>query len=233
MLDDLKYIHDKDADDAFGVAERQWKQLQQHYDIQFEPQAEIHNIMLGGMGGSALYAVFLNSWPGFRVPFEIVRNYNLPQYVGQNTLFIASSYSGNTEETLSALDEAEEKGAQIVVLAAGGKLTERAEQAGYPLIRIPTGIQPRMSSFYCLAGLIQLFESLGLVSAGSLKELHEAGNWLSEQVKTWVPTVPAANNPAKQLAQELVRSEFPETVIVNRIEVLIVDQPLNRAKEGT
>ncbi|HEY5806146.1 MAG TPA: bifunctional phosphoglucose/phosphomannose isomerase [Candidatus Saccharimonadales bacterium] len=204
MLDDLKYIHERDADDALGVAENQWKQLQHGYDLHFQPGAEIRNVVLGGMGGSALYSVFLNSWPGLSVPFEISRNYNIPKYVNENTLFIASSYSGNTEETLSALDEAEQKKAQIVVLAAGGKLAERAEQAGYPLIRVPGGIQPRMSSFYCLTGLIQLFESLGLVPEGSMRELREAGAWLSQQVGAWVATTPTANNPAKQLAQELM-----------------------------
>lgn len=204
MLDDLKLIHERDADDALGVAEKQWQQLIQDYEFNFQPTAEIRNIVLGGMGGSALYAVFLNSWPGFSVPFEISRGYSTPSYVNENTLFIASSYSGNTEETLSALKEAEQKKAQIVVLTAGGKLAARAEEAGYPLIRIPSGIQPRMSSFYCLSGLLQLFEPLGLVPAGSLQELRQAGEWLKEQVGAWAATVPTSSNPAKQLAQELM-----------------------------
>ena len=204
MLDDLKLIHERDADDALGVAENQWKYLHEQFDFHFEPTGEIRNIVLGGMGGSALYAVFLNSWPGFSVPFEISRNYSVPSYVNEHTLFIASSYSGNTEETLAALEEAEQKKAQIVVLAAGGKLAERAEQSGYPLIRVPAGIQPRMSSFYCLTGLIQLFEPLGLVPQGSLQELRDAGEWLGQQAQAWVATVPTANNPAKKLAQELM-----------------------------
>lgn len=204
MLDDLKFIHEKDADDALGVAEGQWKYLSHEYDLVFSPTAEIRNVVLGGMGGSALYAVFLFSWPGLKVPFEISRNYSLPAYVNENTLFIASSYSGNTEETLSALDEAEQRKAQIVVLAAGGKLAERAEKSGYPLIRVPSGIQPRMSSFYCLSGLIQLFEPLGLVPEGSLRELREAGEWLGQQVNSWVATAPVSNNLAKKLAQELM-----------------------------
>lgn len=204
MLDDLKYIHEKDADDALGVAGRQWQYLHHDFGVSFQPSAEIRNVVLGGMGGSALYAVFLYSWPGLSVPFEISRNYNIPGYVDKHTLFIASSYSGNTEETLEALSEAEQKGAQIVILAAGGKLAERAEQAGYPLIRVPGGIQPRMSTFYCLSGLIQLLEPLGLVPAGSLEELHEAGEWLGKQTEAWAATVPTAKNPAKQLAQELL-----------------------------
>lgn len=204
MLDDLKYIHEKDKDDALGVVGGQWRQLAHNFGIQFEPAAEIKNVVLAGMGGSALYAVFLNSWPGLSVPFEIVRNYTLPNYVDKNTLFIASSHSGNTEETLSALDEAEQKGAQIVVLAAGGKLAERAKQAGYPFFEIPGGIQPRMSSFYFVTAVIQLLEPLGLVPQGSLVELRAAGEWVSKRTDAWLPTVPTAKNPAKRLALELM-----------------------------
>src|SRR5688572_7798859 len=204
MLDDLKFIHEKDAQDALGVVGNQWKQLLHDYDVKFEPNAEIRNVVLGGMGGSALYALFIGSWPGVSVPFEISRNYNIPGYVNENTLFIASSYSGNTEETLAALEEAEAKKAQIVVFAAGGKLAERAKQAGYPLYEIPGGIQPRMSTFYFVSAIMHLLEPLGLIPKGSLQELREAGEWVSKQVEAWLPTVPTANNAAKRLALELM-----------------------------
>lgn len=204
MLDDLKLIHERDADDALGVADKQWQQLQHVYDTPTPEYTAIQNIVLAGMGGSAFPGVFLQSWPGTKVPFEIVRNYNLPTYVGSNTLFISSSYSGNTEETLAALDEAEAKGAQIVVVAAGGKLAERAKAAGHPLYTIPGGIQPRMSSFYFLAAFIQLLEPLGLVAEGSTAELAATGDWLKEQTATWQPTIPTKDNPAKQLALELM-----------------------------
>lgn len=204
MLDDLKYIHEKDADDALGVVGDQWKQLLHDFNVTFTPQGDIQNVVLAGMGGSALYAVFTGVWPGVSVPFEISRNYDIPGYVNENTLFIASSYSGNTEETLEALTQAEAKGAQIVVFAAGGKLADRAKQAGYPFFEIPGGIQPRMSTFYFLSAIMQLFEPLGLVPQGSLKELRDAGEWVSQQIETWLPTVPTASNAAKRLALELM-----------------------------
>ncbi|MGH7158280.1 MAG: bifunctional phosphoglucose/phosphomannose isomerase [Candidatus Saccharimonadales bacterium] len=204
MLDDLKYIHQKDKQDALGVVGGQWKQLLHNFDVAFEQKDAVHNVVLGGMGGSALYAVFLSSWPGLAVPFEIVRNYSLPSYVNGNTLFIASSYSGNTEETLSALDDAEQRGAQIAVFAAGGKLVERAKRSNYPLFHIPGGIQPRMSSFYFLSASLQLLEALGLVPQGSLQEMREAGEWVGGQVDAWEPTVPTEKNPAKRLALELM-----------------------------
>src|SRR3989344_4370120 len=111
MLDDLKFIHQRDGQDALGIAQRQWQQLEYPFDLP-NINGQFSNVVYGGMGGSALAALISQSWPGFTVPFEICRNYNLPKYVSENTLFIAASYSGNTEETLSALAEAEAAGAQ-------------------------------------------------------------------------------------------------------------------------
>lgn len=204
MLDDLKYIHERDAQDALGVAEKQWQQLTQDYDVTVEVNETIRNVVLAGMGGSALPAVFLKSWPGLTVPLEIVRDYSLPAYVGKDTLFISSSYSGNTEETLSALDEAEAKGAKIVVIAAGGKLADRARTKQHPLFTIPGGIQPRMSSFYFLAAFVSLLEPLGIIPAGSKQGLHEAAEWLRDRVDAWRPDVKTEDNTAKQLALELM-----------------------------
>jgi glucose/mannose-6-phosphate isomerase len=204
MLDDLKLIHQRDAQDALGVAEKQWQQLAYDYNVTLPELGDIRNIILAGMGGSALPAVFLRSWPGTKVPLEIVRDYDLPDYVDQHTLFISSSYSGNTEETLSALAEAEFRKAQIVVLSAGGKLAEHAKTKKYPLFLIPGGIQPRMSSFYFLTAFIQILEPLGLITEDKNKELKAAAEWLKDQTASWKADVATVNNPAKQLALELV-----------------------------
>jgi glucose/mannose-6-phosphate isomerase len=204
MLDDLKVIHERDQDDALGVAEKQWQQLQHGYEVDISRFNNIENIVLAGMGGSAFPGIFLQSFPGVLKPFEIVRNYEVPPYVNGSTLFISSSYSGNTEETLAALADAETKGAQIAVVAAGGKLAAIAEEKNYPLFTIPGGIQPRMSSFYFLAAFVQLFEPLGLVPAGSAKQLHDVGDWLKDQTTDWKAEVPTDRNPAKQLALELI-----------------------------
>lgn len=204
MLDDLKYIHERDAQDALGVAEKQWQQLGHQYDVDVSRFHDIQNVVLAGMGGSALPGVFVRSWPGTNVPFEVVRDYDVPTYVGPNTLFISSSYSGNTEETLAGLKAAEEKGAQIAVIAAGGKLAAHAEEKEYPLFVIPSGIQPRMSSFYFLAAFVQLLEPIGVVAAGSGAELTQTGEWLKDQLSQYGPTVSVEQNPAKQLALELI-----------------------------
>jgi glucose/mannose-6-phosphate isomerase len=204
MLDDLKMIHQQDAQDALGIAEKQWQQLLHDYGVTPPKFTGITNVVLAGMGGSALPAVFLRSWPGTLVPFEIVRDYNLPDYVDDRTLFISSSYSGNTEETLAALSEAETKKAQIVVISAGGKLADQAQQKDYPLFAIPDGIQPRMCSFYFLAAFIQILEPLGLIAAGKLDELQATAKWLKDQTAPWKANVPTKANPAKRLALELI-----------------------------
>lgn len=204
MLDDLKLIHSCDGQDALGVAEKQWQQLLHQYDVETPELRDVQNVVLAGMGGSALPGVFLQSWPGLLVPFEIVRNYDVPDYVGPNTLFISSSYSGNTEETLAALAAAEAKGAQIVVIAAGGKLVDIAKDKNYPLFTIPGGIQPRMCAFFFLAAFVQLLEPLGLLPKGSSSELKAAAEWLKGQVNAWRADVPTKENAAKQLALELI-----------------------------
>ena len=203
MLDDLKMINDRDKEDALGVAEKQWQQLKHDYNVTTNYDG-INNIVIAGMGGSGFPPMFLRSWPGTNVPLEIVRDYSLPEYVNEHTLFISSSYSGNTEETLSALAEAENRQAKIVVVTAGGKLLDQAKTKNYPLFEIPGGIQPRMCSFYFLAAFVQLLEPLGLVKPGCTKELAEAGDWLKEQLVGWLPTIPSDKNPAKKLALELV-----------------------------
>lgn len=204
MLDDLKYIHDRDADDALGVAQKQYQQLAYTYDVDLGHIQDVKNVVLAGMGGSALPGVFIKSWPGATVPFDIIRDYQLPAYVGPQTLVISSSHSGNTEETLSALADAEAHGAQIIVIAASGKLEAIAQEKQYPLFTIPGGIQPRMSSYYFLVALVQILEQTGLAPSGSIEELKAVGPWLSEQVTQWGPEVPTDRNPAKQLALELI-----------------------------
>jgi glucose/mannose-6-phosphate isomerase len=210
LLDDLKLIHERDKSDALGVAAKQWQQLTHSYNVAFQPKAEIRNIVVAGMGGSGWPALYIKSWPSVKAPFEIIHDYHIPKYVDENTLFIASSYSGNTEETLAALSEAELRHAQIVVLSAGGQLKEIAEAKNYPLFVLPSGTQPRMSSFYFIAAYLQLLAPFGLVDKSSLEELKNLAQWLKGQIEMWEPTVPASKNPAKQLALELMG----KTVIV-------------------
>jgi len=203
ILDNANVIAQRDPQDALSVAFNQTDYFAAKFDAVFEPLGTILNIVWAGMGGSALPMVVVQSWPKLTIPFEVVRDYVIPPYVGEQTLFIASSYSGNTEETLAALNEAEGKGAQIVIVAAGGKLADIAREKSYPLFVIPAGIQPRMATFYFVNAFLQIIMPLG-VAASDTSELASVGGWLKDQLQEFKATVPTEQNYAKQLALKLV-----------------------------
>ena len=207
MLDDLKYIHEKDAQDALGIAEKQWQQLD--YDFQVVgslPTEQIESVVFSGMGGSSLSALLFMSWPGLNKPAVISRDYSLPSFVNSKTLVIAYSYSGNTEETLSALHEAEAKKAQVVVVGAGGKLIEIAKQKGYAHVILPPAGQPRFAALYGLNALVTIFSALGLIGSDKIAELKNTSNFVKQATAGWAPTVARASNQAKQLAYEVIGS---------------------------
>jgi glucose/mannose-6-phosphate isomerase len=204
MLDDLKLIHERDREDTLGIAERQNVQLEHVFDIG-EHRLDVTNVVYAAMGGSALAALISGVWPSYKLPFEIVRGYDIPAYVSDKTLFIAASYSGNTEETLAALAAAEQKNAKIAVIAAGGKLADIAREKGYPLALLPKAEQPRYAVFYNLRALVTLLEKAGLVAADSAEAgLHQTAAFLRDSIQAWRPEVPSSKNPAKQIAQELM-----------------------------
>ncbi|MCA9347799.1 bifunctional phosphoglucose/phosphomannose isomerase [Candidatus Saccharibacteria bacterium] len=204
MLDDLKYIHEKDGQDALGIAKKQWEQLAYGFDIGDWQINHVTNVVFAGMGGSALAALLAQSWPGFEIPFEISRDYSIPSYVSDTTLFIASSYSGNTEETIEAIGLAQAKGAQIAVITAGGQLQTIAQDNNLPLALLPSGIQPRFATLYSFKALITILEHANLLDkTEASKELARAGEFLHNVIAKWRPDVRTDQNLAKQLALEL------------------------------
>ncbi len=204
MLDDLKLIHERDVADTLGIAERQWQQLGEKFETTQAP-LDVDNIVYGAMGGSALAAVISGSWPAYNVPFEVVRGYDIPEYVSERTYFIAASYSGNTEETISAIEQAEAKGAKIAVIAGGGKLAELAREKGYPLAMLPKAEQPRYAVFYNLKALLSLLYQAGLLAnANAIAELEGSADFLKAAVLPWLPTVPTTDNVAKKIALEAI-----------------------------
>ncbi len=206
MLDDLKLIHVRDAQDVLGIASKQWQQLLHVFDFRGNQEFKnVYNVVYAGMGGSALAAEFVNVWPKIKEPFQIVRDYDLPEYVDKDTLVIVASYSGNTEEALSALEQAETKGAQIAVIAGGGKLQEIATEKGYLFALLPKAEQPRYAVFYNLKALLDILALAGVLSHDTYDDdLKEAAQFLQNVPKAWAADVPTSQNPAKQLALELM-----------------------------
>lgn len=207
MLDDIKHIHKVDKSDALGVIAKQYQQLTHNFDVKLHVNKvnKIHNVILAGMGGSGWPVRYVASWPGIGVPMEVCNNYDLPIYAGPATLVIVSSYSGNTEETLSALRQAEQKGCVIVVISSGGELAKIAKDEQLPIYSIPGGIQPRMSSFYFISGFLSILSQYGLlVDVPSDDLIIELSQWLNQQTADLLPEVPTSRNPAKMLAQEIM-----------------------------
>ena len=204
MLDDANVLTQRDPQNALGVAATEWEQVTAEVvviDAQNDSPT-ITKIVVAGMGGSALAALLVKAWLADKlsVPFEVVREYDLPVYVDASTLVIASSYSGNTEETLSCLQQAQERGAIVGVLAAGGRLVEHAEHAHLARIVIPSGLQPRMAVLYNLRALTALLERFGVVGAEVVSEVEKYSDWLRNETQNWLPSVPTEHNYAKQLA---------------------------------
>ena len=208
MLDDLKFIHERDAQDALGLAEKQWQQLQHDYQFSFHPEREIQNVVVAGMGGSALAAlivkVLLDS--DLTIPFDIIRGYDLPNYVNRNTLVIASSYSGNTEETLTALEQAEKKGAQLAILASGGKLIDIATNYSIAHVSVPGGVQPRMAMIYNLHALFAILNTFNVINRSLLDELEKLSGWLGRDHTRCGMLPAAACLPGGQLRPVLPRA---------------------------
>lgn len=206
ILDNNNIIAQRDPEGALKVI------ASQHEQARFGAQVEsaehddraITSIVVTGMGGSALAALIVkvllkNEVP---LPFEIIRTYDLPAYVNEHTLVVASSYSGNTEETLTALGQAQKRGAQIGVLASGGKLIESAKSFNIAHVALPSGAQPRMAMIYNLRGLFALLENFGVVDHKWLEDLEQLSPWLETEMAQWLPEVPTSQNYAKQLALE-------------------------------
>jgi glucose/mannose-6-phosphate isomerase len=202
MLDDTNYIAQYDRSNGLAMVAGQADQLRQQFEFDVPQVENLNRIVLAGMGGSALAAEFVRSWLSDRlpVPIEIVRGYNLPKYVDETTLLIASSYSGNTEETLSCLEEAKSTGAAIAIMTSGGKLAEHGED--YTFLKIPGGLQPRLAVLFGVKALATLLEELELVD-GLVAELETNAEWLLEEVENFAANIKEENNVAKQIAKRL------------------------------
>jgi len=136
-----------------------------------------HNIIITGLGGSAIGGDLLRSFLHYkcRVPIYVNRNYYLPEFADENTLVIVSSYSGNTEESLSAYEDAKRRGCKVVCSSSGGKLLVMAESEGKLLIRAPRGYQPRCALAYSFFPLLILMNKIGFAEdyTGDILKLIE------------------------------------------------------------
>jgi glucose/mannose-6-phosphate isomerase len=206
MLDDVNVLKQRDPSGALEVAARLYEQVD--YDCELvdadHDGREIKNVVVAGMGGSALAADLVKAFLGDRlaVPFDVVKDYTLPKYVQHNTLVIASSHSGNTEETIASLTEALEHrhSPQLAVISTGGILQEMAAEHHIMYAHIPHDTQPRMGMIYNLRVLLKILATYGLISQQPSEELAAMKEWLKHESDAWTKEMPTTHNYAKQLA---------------------------------
>jgi len=137
---------------------------------------KFYNVVICGMGGSGIGGKLVGSWiiDDISIPVNFCQNYTLPNYVDDNTLIIASSYSGNTEETLSAIIEGHQKGATIIGICSGGKLEAFCTERNYDCIILPGGNPPRTALGFSVVQLTHIFGQLNLISKQKLNEFSAA-----------------------------------------------------------
>lgn len=129
------------------------------------PLKTLKNIVISGLGGSGIGGKIVSQLVGEKMTIPIVctNDYVLPEFVDENTLVIISSYSGDTEETVAALHEAENKRAEITCITSGGKIAARAKEKGYNLILIPGGSPPRAMFGYSSVQLFFVLKAYGFI----------------------------------------------------------------------
>lgn len=163
--------------------------------------ADIDKIIILGMGGSAIGGDLLKAAAGPLKKQQIIvhRDYNLPDYVDGNTLVIASSYSGNTEETLSGFSQSLGRNCKKLVFSTGGKITALAHEHNVPVFVIDHVSPPRAALGYSLLPLLAVMQNLGFIN-GKSAEVESALNSMQKLNVSWQEDTPQVKNQAKKLA---------------------------------
>lgn len=178
-------------------------------------QGQFDGVLICGMGGSALPGDVLSIWlqaHKIGLPLYIHRNYGLPYQADERHLIICISYSGNTEETLTAFREAESRGFKIAAIASGGKLTQLCKKYRIPIALIPKGYQPRVALGFQFAALIKILVNCGIIRNNleiisdlekSLKpkSLEARGKKLAKKLKDRIPIIVYSSERLKGLAR--------------------------------
>ena len=208
-LDDVNALAQLDREGMMGHVAALPRQCRDAWDLtrrlELPPgYMQVNKVLIAGMGGSAIggdlaAAVAAGS---SAVPILVHRDYELPAYVDRETLVIGSSYSGNTEETLSAFQAAHERGCPLLAVTTGGELARLARKWHVPLVSFGYRSQPRAALGYLFVSLLGVLRALSAVHDLS-SDLEEALAILEAQGAELAPDIPLAQNGAKQLAQEV------------------------------
>jgi len=170
---------------------------------------QIRNIVIAGMGGSAIGGELVKclTYHQLPVPLAVCRSYHLPKFVDHRTLAIISSYSGNTEETLSAFEQALQRGAQIACITSGGKIGQMAEARGLPRFSLPTGFPPRSALVHLIVPILKTLQDCSFIP-NLEPDIEETVVLLEKLTQRYQPQNDQPDNDAKRLALAL-RKRLP------------------------
>lgn len=166
----------------------------------------INKIFVVGLGGSGIGGGFVAEMikDECKVPYLVSKGYSIPAYIDENTLAIVSSYSGNTEETLSSFDQLEKTGAKIVCIASGGQVIARAKEAGYDYIQVPGDWpSPRACLGFSLVQQIFVLEKLGFISSA-----------ISGQIKSSINIIKFDQDSIKAEAKSIANKLYGKTPVI-------------------
>ncbi len=204
----VEQIQHVDASNMFDVIRNFPEQIQDavHIGERFRaklPVARVRNILVTGLGGSAIGGDLLRSYLAGEIGMPIVvnRHYFLPKFVSAKSLVIVSSYSGNTEETTAAYHDAIRKKASILCITSGGEVEKTAAKHKHPIIKIPSGYQPRAALGYSFFTVLVVLSKLGLIR-NKKQEIRETIEHIRKKSKVY-GDVQSPENRALQLAQRL------------------------------
>ena len=211
-LDNINEIKKTDKSDMLDLIVKFPDQCATAFSIGkdfFVPQSYIgagyKNIVFSGLGGSAIGADLLRSYliDDMKIPIFVSRDYTLPKFVGKDSLFLACSYSGETEETLSSYADAKQKGAKVMVITSGGKLEVIAREDKIPVIYIPGGNPPRAALGYSFFSWLDVLYKFGFISDRTRDVEETIADMREFRDSAIGPSVASDNNIAKKLAREL------------------------------
>jgi len=209
-LDDVKSFKKLDLQNMLGEIDNLPRQLQSAWELGQQPplpeSLAVTRILISGMGGSAIGADLLTAYlaPTCQIPVIVHRDYSLPAWAhGPETLVIASSHSGNTEETLAVFDAAVQAGCRLLAVCTGGELQHRATAQHVPVWKFDHSGQPRAAVGFSFGLLLAAFARLDLIPNPQEDLLEAVAGMLSQQ-ETLRAHVPVVQNPAKRMAGQLV-----------------------------
>ena len=150
-----------------------------------KPNKTIQNIVFAGMGGSGIGAKIVTQWiqNDVNIPVLVIQDYSLPKFVNEHTLFIACSYSGNTEETLSTVLQAKNQGAHIIGITSGGTLHSFCAENGYDCIVVKGGNPPRSTLAFSLVNILTILVNLGFINENRLVEIENSKLLLDSNIE--------------------------------------------------